>query len=261
MFYYVGRSIGFVLMWIVVKPMRLKYGNKKVEIQDDFVLRQLNGKSAIFISNHIKPRNKLLRLITMPYDAYVIRGVLKRYGIYTTALTSYDSGMANKGRKSKWLRRKEQVVKGIVKSIDLIPLNRNESDPATIKDFQRRIKKGNLGIGIFPEGSWYRGFRKSRKLYPGMVVLSKRYNLPIVPLYLDAYNLNKPIRLSVGNPVWQVNDTTEVMGVIKTELIRLNQLTKKQVSIASQSKEELNLVSTEIVSEDNDGMEMSTSAS
>lgn len=257
MFYYVGRSIGFVLMWIVVKPMRLKYGNKKVEIQNDYILRQLNGKSIILISNHIKPRNKFLRIITMPYDAFVIRGVLKRYGIYTTALTSYDSGMGNKGRKSKWLRRKEQVVKGIVKSIDLIPLNRNESDPVTIRDFQKRIKKGNLGIGIFPEGSWYRGFRKSRKLYPGMVVLSKRYNLPIVPMYLDAYNLNKPLRLTIGNPVWQVNDTNEVMAVIKSEFIRLNQLSKDKLVTANVTTESSEV----LLEDDNDGMEVSTSAS
>lgn len=257
MFYYVGRSIGFVLMWIVVKPMRLKYGNKKVEIQNDYILRQLNGKSMILISNHIKPRNKFLRIITMPYDAFVIRGVLKRYGIYTTALTSYDSGMSNKGRKSKWLRRKEQVVKGIVKSIDLIPLNRNESDPVTIRDFQKRIKKGNLGIGIFPEGSWYRGFRKSRKLYPGMVVLSKRYNLPIVPMYLDAYNLNKPLRLTIGNPVWQVNDTNEVMAVIKTEFIRLNQLSKNKLVTANVTTENSEI----LLEDDNEGMEVSTSAS
>ncbi|PJZ84618.1 lysophospholipid acyltransferase family protein [Leptospira harrisiae] len=248
MFYYVGRSIGFVLMWIVVKPMRLKYGHKKVEIQNDHILRKLNGKSAILISNHIKPRNKFLKAITMPYDAFVIRGVLKRYGIYTTALTSYDSGVSNKGKKRKWLHRKEQLVKGIVKSIDLIPLNRSESDPTTIKDFKRRIGRGNLGIGIFPEGTWYRGFRKSRKLYPGMVVLSKRYNLPIIPLYLDAYNLNKPIRLSVGNPIWEVTDAPETINYIRSELIRLKD---KGTSVS------ITKVNEEILDDENEGMEIS----
>ncbi|MCW7491143.1 1-acyl-sn-glycerol-3-phosphate acyltransferase [Leptospira sp. 2 VSF19] len=252
MFYYVGRSIGFMLMWIVVKPMRLKYGNKKVEIQNDHVLRKLNGKSIIFISNHIKPRNKFLKVITMPYDAFVIRGVLKRYGIYTTALTSYDSGIPNKGKKRKWLYRKEQMVKGIVKSIDLIPLNRSESDPVTIKDFKRRIGRGNLGIGIFPEGSWYRGFRKSRKLYPGMVVLSKRYNLPIVPLYLDAYNMNKPIRMSVGNPIWEVTDAPETINYIRSELIRLKD---KGTSILVTNEAE------KILDDENDGLEISPSVS
>ncbi|MCG6140423.1 lysophospholipid acyltransferase family protein [Leptospira mtsangambouensis] len=248
MFYYVGRSIGFVLMWIVVKPMRLKYGHKKVEIQNDHILRKLNGKSAILISNHIKPRNKFLKAITMPYDAFVIRGVLKRYGIYTTALTSYDSGVSNKGKKRKWLHRKEQLVKGIVKSIDLIPLNRSESDPTTIKDFKRRIGRGNLGIGIFPEGTWYRGFRKSRKLYPGMVVLSKRYNLPIIPLFLDAYNLNKPIRLSVGNPIWEVTDAPETISYIRSELIRLKDK-GTSVTISDTTKEMLD--------DENEGLEIS----
>lgn len=248
MFYYVGRSIGFVLMWVVVKPMRLKYGNKKVEIQNEHILRKLNGKSIIFISNHIKPRNKFLKAITMPYDAFVIRGVLKRYGIYTTALTSYDSGIPNKGKKRKWLHRKEQMVKGIVKSIDLIPLNRSESDPVTIKDFKRRIGRGNLGIGIFPEGSWYRGFRKSRKLYPGMVVLSKRYNLPIIPLYLDAYNLNKPIRLSIGNPIWEVTDAPETINYIRSELVRLKD---KGTSILVTGEAE------EVLNDENEGFEVS----
>lgn len=248
MFYYVGRSIGFVLMWIVVKPMRLKYGHKKVEIQNDHILRKLNGKSAILISNHIKPRNKFLKAITMPYDAFVIRGVLKRYGIYTTALTSYDSGVSNKGKKRKWVHRKEQLVKGIVKSIDLIPLNRSESDPTTIKDFKRRIGRGNLGIGIFPEGTWYRGFRKSRKLYPGMVVLSKRYNLPIIPLFLDAYNLNKPIRLSVGNPIWEVTDAPETISYIRSELIRLKD---KGTSVTISETTE------EMLDDENEGLEIS----
>ncbi|TGK89438.1 1-acyl-sn-glycerol-3-phosphate acyltransferase [Leptospira bourretii] len=248
MFYYVGRSIGFVLMWIVVKPMRLKYGHKKVEIQNDHILRKLNGKSAILISNHIKPRNKFLKAITMPYDAFVIRGVLKRYGIYTTALTSYDSGVSNKGKKRKWVHRKEQLVKGIVKSIDLIPLNRSESDPTTIKDFKRRIGRGNLGIGIFPEGTWYRGFRKGRKLYPGMVVLSKRYNLPIIPLFLDAYNLNKPIRLSVGNPIWEVTDAPETISYIRSELIRLKDK-GTSVTISDTTKEMLD--------DENEGLEIS----
>lgn len=88
--------------------MRLKYGHKKVEIQNDHILRKLNGKSAILISNHIKPRNKFLKAITMPYDAFVIRGVLKRYGIYTTALTSYDSGVSNKGKKENGYTEKNK---------------------------------------------------------------------------------------------------------------------------------------------------------
>ena len=90
-----------------------------------------------------------------------------------------------------------------------------------------------------------------------MVVLSKRYNLPIVPMYLDAYNLNKPIRLTLGNPVWQVNDTTEVMGVIKTEFIRLNQLSKNKVVVLNDSHVE-NEVSLE---DENDGLEVSPSIS
>ncbi|MDF3819729.1 1-acyl-sn-glycerol-3-phosphate acyltransferase [Leptospira sp. 96542] len=222
MFYFLGRLIGFVFMWAFVKPMRQIYGRKKVTLENEPVLQEFSGQSVILIANHIKPRNKFLRLITLPYDAFVIRGVLKRYGIYTTALASIDSGKKPKdsfGKAKK--KRMEALIKGIVTSIDLIPVNRNESDPRTMKEMKQRINKGSLGIGIFPEGTWFRGFRNSRKLHPGMAVLSKRYNLPIIPMYLDAYNLNKPIRLSIGNPVREPMDAHLVVDYIRKELLRM----------------------------------------
>lgn len=81
-----------------------------------------------------------------------------------------------------------------------------------------------------------------------MVVLSKRYNLPIIPLYLDAYNMNKPIRLSVGNPIWEVTDAPETINYIRSELIRLKD---KGTSLSvSEAKET-------ILDDENDGMEIS----
>ncbi|WP_342775531.1 1-acyl-sn-glycerol-3-phosphate acyltransferase [Leptospira idonii] len=223
--YYLGRTIGFVFMWCLIKPMRLIYGNKKCTYENEHILKEFKGKSAIIVSNHIKPRNKFLRLISMPYDAFMIRHLLKKNGIYSTAMTSYDSGKRNKSANK--LRpgqvRKEQLIKGIVKSMDLIPLNRNESDPATIKEIKKRIDLGNLGLGIFPEGTWFRGFRKSRRMHGGMAVLSKRYNLPILPVYIEAYNLNQPLRIAVGNPIWEPMEASQVTEYISKELLRLKE--------------------------------------
>jgi len=161
----------------------------------------------------------------MPYDAFMIRHMLKLNGIYTTAMTSYDSGKRPKGskRKNPSKNRKEQMIKGIVKSMDLIPLNRNESDPQTIKEIKNRIDAGNLGLGIFPEGTYFRGYRKSRKLHGGMAILSKRYNLPILPVFIDAYNLNQPSRISIGNPIWEPMDAHLVTEYIAKEFLRLKE--------------------------------------
>ncbi|BDA77487.1 hypothetical protein LPTSP3_g04170 [Leptospira kobayashii] len=219
--YYLGRFLGLIFMWALVKPMRQIYGRKKCTYENEHILKDFKGKSVILVANHIKPRNKFLRLVTMPYDAFMIRAMLKRHGIYTTALTSFDSG--KKGKKTPGQIRKEQLVKGIVTSIDLIPINRNQSDPETIKEVKRRINLGNLGLGIFPEGTWFRGFRKSRRLQGGMAVLSKRYNLPILPMYIEAYNLNKPLRIAIGNPIWEPMDANLVTEYIAKEFLRLKE--------------------------------------
>ena len=36
-------------------------------------IQKLNGQSFIVVANHIKPRSKFLRAISMPYDAYMLR--------------------------------------------------------------------------------------------------------------------------------------------------------------------------------------------
>ncbi|WP_244594386.1 lysophospholipid acyltransferase family protein [Leptospira ryugenii] len=218
-------------MWMIIKPMRLVYGLRPCEYENQHILTELKGKTFIAVSNHIKPRNKFLRLISMPYDAFMIRHFMKQHGIYATAMTSYDAGKRVKGAKK--LRpgqvRKEQLIKGIVKSMDLIPLNRNENDPSTIQEIRRRIAKGNLALGIFPEGTYFRGFRKNRKLHGGMAVLSKRYNLPIVTFYIDSYNMNKKSRISVGNPIWEPMEANQVIEIVRNEMIRLKE--RKQVDV------------------------------
>jgi 1-acyl-sn-glycerol-3-phosphate acyltransferase len=223
--YYIGRIMGLVLMYCLIKPMRLIFGLKKCIYKNEHILKEFHGRSMIVVSNHIKPRNKFLKMISMPYDAFMIRHMLKMNGIYSTAMTSYDAGKRTKGAKK--LRpseiRKEQIIKGIVKSMDLIPLNRNESDPNTIRDIKKRIDAGNLGLGMFPEGTYFRGYRKTRKLHGGMSVLSKRYNLPILPVYIDAYNLNKRASISVGNPIWEPMDATQVCEYIAKEFLRLKE--------------------------------------
>lgn len=216
--YLTGRLIGYLLMGIIVIPMRLIYGSKKFEIKNAENLKTLNGSSIFLASNHIKPRNRFLKLLSMPYDAYIGRAALKKLGYYSTALTSYDAGKRNKGSKlSKGEKIKELLIKGMIKSIDLIPLNRNETDPDTMRQLKVRLDAGNLGIGIFPEGTFFRGYRKSRKLHGGVAILAKRYELPILPIYIDAYNLNMPVTVSFGTPILNPKDSLEVSTIIRME--------------------------------------------
>ncbi|MCB1177686.1 MAG: 1-acyl-sn-glycerol-3-phosphate acyltransferase [Leptospiraceae bacterium] len=214
--YYFGRILGWIFMITIVKPMRIIYGKmQREDFFDKELMESLKGKSIIIVSNHIKPRNKFLKLITMPYDAYMIRNLFLNFGIKTTAFASYDGGKMKRGSKiSKFKKGKERLVRGIVKSMDLIPLNRNEKDEITLKEVKKRLNRSSLGIGIFPEGSWYRGFRKSRKLYHGAGVYAKKFKLNILPVYLDAYNLKKNISLKIGELISFELSSEEITGLI-----------------------------------------------
>jgi hypothetical protein len=207
-------------MLALIKPMRCIYGLRKCEYENVHILKELNGRSMIAVANHIKPRNKFLSFLSMPYDAFMIRHMLKKHGIYGTAMTSYDVASRKKGVKAS---SKEPLMKGMIQSMDLIPVNRKESDPKTIKEMKRRLDKGNIAIGMFPEGTYFRGFRKNRKLHGGMAILSKRYNLPILPIYIDSYNMNRPSRISIGNPIWEPMDAHLVTEYIAKEFLRLKE--------------------------------------
>jgi 1-acyl-sn-glycerol-3-phosphate acyltransferase len=108
--------------------------------------------------------------------------------------------------------------------MDVIPLNRNENDKTTSMHFKNRIAKGNLGIGMFPEGTWYRGFRKNRKIFPGAAVFARRYNLPILPIYLIAYNLNGKLELRIGELISNELSTEVISQKIREEFNRLYEL-------------------------------------
>ncbi|MDX1959027.1 MAG: 1-acyl-sn-glycerol-3-phosphate acyltransferase [Leptospiraceae bacterium] len=233
MFYILGRFLGWVFFYTIIIPMRIQYGNRKCKfIYDEKQFNELNRNSLIIVSNHIKPRNKFLRLISMPYDAFILRAFLLRFGIYTTALTSYDAGKIRKGEKlSKSKYNKEQLIKGIVLSMDLIPLNRNERDDVTNEDIANRINLGNLGIGIFPEGTWFRGFRKNRKIFSGAAVLAKKYKMNILPIYLDAYNLKQDSEIRVGEMISMDLPSAEISASIRNQLNELYILNQKAKGI------------------------------
>ena len=232
--YIFGRFVGLLMFWLIVKPMRFLYDGKKTKLLDTHHLEELKGKSFIIVGNHIKPRSKFLKGITLPYDSFIARGVLKKFGVYATALTSYDAGpTSSKAKKKKKTFRKDLLVKGIVESIDLIPLNRSESDPDTIRQFKKRLDAGNIAIGIYPEGTWFRGYRKARKFQNGLAILAKRYGLPVIPIYVHAYNLKKKTFLCFGKPVFNVDDSGAVGKFIKEEMNRMYELVKIEAAAST----------------------------
>lgn len=216
MFYYVGRVLGWIVFLLIILPMRVYYNRKGGKYIGLEKLEALKGKSFFLAANHIKPRSKFLKWISIPYDAFVARRMLLEVGIYATAITSYDSLHRPKNKLARFFVEhvKEQLNKGIIVSLDLIPINRKASDQVTFQDLKKRLQEKPAAIGIFPEGTWFRGFRKNRKMFNGVAILSKRYNLPVVPVYIDAYNMNKEITILVGD-ILEGKETKQVCDKIR----------------------------------------------
>ena len=229
--YYLGRLIGLVLFIFLIVPMRIVYGRKKCRYIGTEKLSGLQGRSFFVAANHIKPRSRFLKFISMPYDAYIARRMFLEFGFYSTALTSYDSPANPKSALGKFFTEKvkEQLTKGIVVSSDLIPLNRKKQDKITLADMRRMMNRRPSAIGIFPEGTWFRGFRKTRKLHPGVAVLSKRYEMPVVPVYIDAYNINGDISITVGDIVYDTKKGFTMLESIRETFLKSRESLKASV--------------------------------
>lgn len=218
--YYFGRFLGLVLFTIIVAPMRFFFRRRHCSYHNVQVLKALQSSQFIAVCNHIKPRNKFLKMISMPYDAYIVRRMLQQYGIYSTAFASYDALGTPRTKIGIFLYNyiKEPIMKGLVKSLDLIPLNRKKHDPGTLRNMRKRLKGQGIGIGIFPEGTWFRGFRSSRKLAGGMSIIAKRYGLPILPIFLNAYNLKGEIDVRVGDLIEKPDKPADTILEVRRQM-------------------------------------------
>lgn len=222
--YLVGRFFGYILFLIIVKPMRFTYNRMECTYHNIEALLPLQDQPFLVVANHIKPKSKFLQGISMPYDGFLLRRMFAIHNIQTTAFTSYDSFSRATGKISALIKHSimEPMIKGIVRSIDLIPLNRRKQDKATLVDLKKRLNKGGVGIGIFPEGTWFDNFDPNRKLQAGMSIFGKRYKLPILPVYVNAYDLDAPIDIRVGRLVDSKKDSKIVIDEIREQFEALH---------------------------------------
>ena len=223
--YFLGRLFGYIVHVLIVLPIRFVFNRKPAAYHNTEELKLLQNKSFIIAANHIKPQSRFLRLISMPYDAYLLHRMFTLHGIQVTAFTSIDSYKRASSRFMSFLnhRIKEPLIKGIVKSLDLIPLNRRSQDKETTRDLRRRLEKGGFGVGIFPEGTWYDHYDPQRKLQSGMGVFGKRYKMPILPVYLNAYDLKGPIDIRIGRVVDPEKGSKEVVEEVRRQFVALKE--------------------------------------
>jgi 1-acyl-sn-glycerol-3-phosphate acyltransferase len=75
------------------------------------------------------------------------------------------------------------VFSVLIRSLNVIPIKRNQADISAIRQIVQRLKTG-WGVGLFPEATRSRDGRIS-VIKPGIGLLSRRTDAPVVPVVID----------------------------------------------------------------------------
>lgn len=194
-------------------------------------LSEMKDKPFLLVSNHLKPASATAEQSQLSPDAFVIQHIVEKYtGITPRIVAKVGDGWWS---KNAWYRAFQEksipVLKRLMLSAGLLPVNKNPGS-SNIDFFHQTEKARNSGnsILIFPEGHWYEDFNKEHPLSDGAAMLAKKYNLPIIPIYIKNANEWKkghPVSISFGKPFMASGegssgrqDTTEKIRLALSEL-------------------------------------------
>lgn len=111
---------------------------------------------------------------------------------------------AIKNRKVSVIAKKElfnnKILGAYLKSINVIPIDRENPGISTIKNVLKEIKNGNA-VGIFPEGTRCKG-REFGKAKAGLGMMAIKGKALIVPVsIITDYKLFKKVRIYIDTPI------------------------------------------------------------
>ena len=148
-------------LWLLYRPMIIGHENLFIK-----------GK-AIFVSNHISMADPIMLAVVSP-----------RFIHFMAKSELFKSPIGN----------------AFFRLFLAFPVNRKQSDMASLKNAIRVLEKGNV-FGIFPEGK--RAVTDEMDVFEkGAAFLAIRSGAPIVPIYLHRDTYKKMhLRMAVGKPI------------------------------------------------------------
>ncbi len=177
----------FRLMNRIIRGMFRSLFNIKVVNPTKFDVNQ----SVIYVVNH----NNWI-------DPFVVLSYLENENM-THLLAETSDLMGSKF--AQWLSGKtDDFIVGVER-------DDTTSRTASMKRMVSLLKKGN-SIIVFPEGRYSKEESKMFPFYQGAFALSKKYDVPIVPIMFNGnfeLYIRKPITMKIGEPMWCGNRTKE----------------------------------------------------
>jgi len=209
----IGHRIGEAIGSRVINSLRDKINKFEIDYSGADILKELKGKPYILAANHVKPENRAAQTVGMAPDAFLLERAVKEQAEGKLNSIANVNGKMLKIPVLKyidkiWSPLREAVLEGM----GFIPIRKKTG--SFNKNFIRLVKEAierKEPILIFPEGHWYKDFDESHELSEGAAFLAEKFNLPIVPAYINGARSwsGKKAEISIGQPITTEEKTRE----------------------------------------------------
>lgn len=219
-----GKTAGKVSKEILAR----KIENFNTEIDGVENLESLKDRVYLIVANHIKPQETTAQNSGISPDAFIISNLVKEFNNQELKIIQKsDDGWWSENEIKRSFQKNigQPFGEGFTKGLGNIPIRKN---PGSLnREFtslvEKTIEDGNPLL-IFPEGNWHEDFNPDedgRDIKPGAAHLAKKFNLPILPVYIngaDSWDKDKidKVRVAFG-PSFMPSEELENMEGEKTK--------------------------------------------
>lgn len=187
----VTRKVGLILGEKVLRPLAnlegRRVGRFEIHALGTENLQGLEERPFLLVANHLIPDTAISQEMGNSPDAFVIERVVRK-AIQRKPLivVKSDSGWWSANQAIRKMQKAYQPFgQALMEGAGFVPILKN---PGSRNANFLRVVDRLVGCGqsllIFPEGDWYTDFSPDHYIEPGAAHLSKKYNLPIVPIYI-----------------------------------------------------------------------------
>ena len=204
-----GRIVGQTIGKKGFEHLKRKIENFDIEANGLENLEEVKEEAYLLVANHIIPNanNKAALKTGISPDAFVLSKLVEENtGRKIKVAHKADDGWLAESAIMQFYQKNigSPFMRGLSKGVGNIPIQKN---PGSFnRDFVKTVDKtikDKEPIMIFPEGHWYEDFSVDHKIEPGAAHIAKKYNLKIVPAYIngaDSWDGENKVRVSFGEP-------------------------------------------------------------
>ena len=202
-----GQFVGKTIAKKGLEYLKSKVENFDIEANGLENLEKVKDEPYLLVANHIIPIDKAALNTGVSPDAFVLSKLVEdNTGRNIKIAHKADDGWLAESAIGKYYQKNigSPFSRGISKGIGNIPIQKN---PGSFnRDFLETVDKtieANEPILIFPEGHWYEDFNIDHKAESGAAHIAKKYNLKIVPAYINGANSwsgEQKVKVYFGEP-------------------------------------------------------------